>query len=285
MTIVLRPARPDDAEACGRICHAAFTRINAEHNFPPDFPDAATAVGLLSMIFAHPGFYAVVAERDGNVIGSNVLDERSAIGGIGPITVDPDAQNAGVGRQLMQHVLDRAAARSSPGVRLVQAAFHNRSLSLYTKLGFAAREPLSCVQGSAIRAPIAGYAVRAATADDLAACNEICQRVHGHTRAGELRDALGQGSAVVVEHGEKVTGYATGLAFFAHAVAESDGDLQAMIAAAPAFGGPGILVPTRNTRVLRWCLDRGLRVVQPMTLMTIGLYNEPHGAYLPSIAF
>jgi hypothetical protein len=33
------------------------------------------------------------------------------------------------------------------------------------------------------------------------------------------------------------------------------------------------------------CLDRGLPMVQPMTLMTIGLYNEPQGAYLPSILF
>jgi hypothetical protein len=28
-----------------------------------------------------------------------------------------------------------------------------------------------------------------------------------------------------------------------------------------------------------------LRLVQQMTLMTIGLYNEPSGAYLPSIHY
>jgi hypothetical protein len=37
--------------------------------------------------------------------------------------------------------------------------------------------------------------------------------------------------------------------------------------------------------MLRWCLANGLRVVQPMTLMTTGLYNEPAGAWLPSIMF
>jgi|SRR5580692_7162976 hypothetical protein len=62
-------------------------------------------------------------------------------------------------------------------------------------------------------------------------------------------------------------------------------DLKALIAAAPAFQGPGILVPTRNAGLFRWCLENGLRVVQPMTLMTVGLYNEPAGAYLPSILF
>ena len=29
----------------------------------------------------------------------------------------------------------------------------------------------------------------------------------------------------------------------------------------------------------------GLRVVQPMTLMSMGLYNEPKGAFLPSVLY
>jgi hypothetical protein len=75
------------------------------------------------------------------------------------------------------------------------------------------------------------------------------------------------------------------MAFFGHTVAESNLDLQALIAAADGFGGPGILVPTRNAELFRWCLANGLRVVEPMTLMSIGLYNEPAGAFLPSILY
>jgi len=56
-----------------------------------------------------------------------------------------------------------------------------------------------------------------------------------------------------------------------------------LIAGAPAFSGPGFLLPTRNHEVFAWCLGRGLRLVMQMTLMTIGLYNEAEGAYLPSI--
>ena len=51
------------------------------------------------------------------------------------------------------------------------------------------------------------------------------------------------------------------------------------------FIGLGIIVPSRNAGLLRWCLEHGLRIVQQSTLMTIGLYNEPGGAYLPSILF
>jgi len=37
--------------------------------------------------------------------------------------------------------------------------------------------------------------------------------------------------------------------------------------------------------LFRWCLDNGLRVVEPMTLMSVGLYNEPVGAFLPSVLY
>ena len=64
----------------------------------------------------------VVAEQPGRIVGSNFMDERSPILGVGPISVDPAVQNGGIGRRLMQDVLDRAAAKNARGVRLVQAA-------------------------------------------------------------------------------------------------------------------------------------------------------------------
>jgi len=282
---VIRRAVPADAEVCGRICFHAFCAVADQHNFPHDFPNAELSVGILSTMFSHPGFFCVVAEQNGKVLGSNCLDERGPIAGVGPITVDPMAQNRAAGRQLMQAVMDRAAERKFAGIRLVQAAYHNRSLSLYTKLGFVVREPLSCIQGPALHKSLPGYRIRSARPEDVADCNELCVRTHGHDRGGELNDAVQQGSAVVAESRGRITAYASSIAFFGHAVAETNGDLQALIAAANAFEGPGILVPTRNTALFRWCLENGLRVVQPMTLMTTGLYNEPVGAYLPSILF
>ena len=281
----IRRATVEDAAVCGQICYEAFYRISTQHNFPPDLPGPDRGAGLLSHTFGHPSFYCVVAEADGRIIGSNCLDERSTIAGIGPITVDPEAQNAGVGRKLMRAVMDRAQERGFAGVRLIQAAFHNRSLSLYTTLGFDVREPLSCMQGSPLRRIIDGCAVRPAKPPDADACNRVCSQVHGHHRGGELADAIQAGSAVVVERGGRITGYATDLAFFAHAVGETNLDVEALIASAESFGGPGILVPTRNSALFRWCLENGLRVVQPMTLMSTGLYNEPAGAWIPSILF
>jgi hypothetical protein len=127
--------------------------------------------------------------------------------------------------------------------------------------------------------------VRPAQPADVAACNELCLRVHGHDRGGELEDGIRQATAVVAESRGRITGYASSVAFFGHAVGETNEDVEALIAAAAAFPGSGILVPTRNAGLFRWCLENGLRVVQPMTLMTVGLYNEPTGTYLPSILF
>jgi hypothetical protein len=127
--------------------------------------------------------------------------------------------------------------------------------------------------------------VRAATPADLKACDALCRRVHGHDRHGELADAIARGHAKVVERGGRITGCASQIAFFGFAAAETNDDLAALIADAPAFHGPGFLVPTRNGQLMRWCLSRGLRVTQPMTLMTLGLYNEPAGAWLPSVLY
>jgi GNAT superfamily N-acetyltransferase len=281
----LRRATAEDAAAAGQICYDAFAGISRRHGFPPDFPNPDIAVGLLGMLFTHPRFHAIVAEADGRLVGSNCLDERDVIAGVGPITVDPSAQNASVGRQLMQAVLDRARERQAVGVRLLQAAYHNRSLSLYTKLGFDAREPMSVMEGPALKLALPGYTVRAATDADIDATTALCERVHGHSRAGEMRDALPQKTAMVVERHGRVTAYASGFGFFGHAVAESNEDLQALIGAAEKIAGPGFIVPTRNAELFRWCLAHGLRVVMPLTLMTIGLYNEPRGAYLPSILY
>jgi predicted N-acetyltransferase YhbS len=285
MDITLRPATLSDAPEAGRVLYEAFKLLADRHNFPADFPSVDFASSLLGMLIDHPAFYGVVAEQAGEVVGSSFMDERSPLLGIGPISVDPAMQNRGVGRCLMQDMLDRAATRGAPGVRLLQAAYHNRSLCLYASLGFQTREPLSVMQGPPLGVSFSGYQVRPAQLTDLAVCNRLCRDIHGFDRAAELRDAIGQNTATVVEHLGEISGYATLLGFFGHTVARTNRDLMALIAAAPEFPGPGFILPTRNHQVFAWCLASGLKLVMQMTLMTIGLYNEPSGAYLPSVLY
>lgn len=285
MTLTLRRACGDDAAELGRILFTAFQTLADRHGFPPDFPSIEVACRVVAMLTAHPSAYGVAALVDGRLAGSNFMDLRSPIAGIGPISVDPEVQNRGTGRRLMQAAIEEAAARNAAGIRLVQSAYHNRSLSLYTKLGFATREPLSVLQGPPPGVRFPGYEVRAAAPADLGACTALCKAVHGFERRQEVREAIDAGTARVVEHQGRVSGYAAGIGFFTHAVAETNHDLKALIAAAPEYYGPGFLVPTRNYELFGWCLDQGLHLVMQMHLMTIGLYNEPQGAYLPSVLY
>src|SRR5207245_2421842 len=87
-----------------------------------------------------------------------------------------------------------------------------------------------------------------------------CERGE-HDRSAELGEAIERGMATVVEHADRLTGYATGLGFSGHVVGEGNDALRALIGAASEFSGPGFLLPTRNGAVFRWCLEHGLRIV------------------------
>jgi predicted N-acetyltransferase YhbS len=281
----IRSMTQADVNDCGHICYQAFNAIATQHDFPPDFPTVQVAHGLVAALQSHPEYFSVVAESDDRILGSNFLDERSTIFSVGPVSVAPDAQDGRVGRALMQAVLDRSTARQALGVRLVQVAYNNRSMSLYTKLGFQTREPLAAIQGNPLSLRLKGFTVRDARDTDLAECNALCSRVHGHDRSGELRDATAHGSAKVVERDGRITGYTTEVGFVGHSVAESNDDLIALIASADAFSWNGFLVPLRNAELLRWCFGQGLRMVYMLNLMALGFYQEPRGPFLASIGY
>src|SRR5215469_3120462 len=124
MDIRIREGTAVDAEMCGRICYNAFRTISEAHGFAPDFPSPEVAIDVLTRLLANPNFYSVVAEIDGRIVGSNFLDERNSIAGVGPITVDPTVQNHAIGRRLMDVVHERGAEKNFAGVRLIQAGFH-----------------------------------------------------------------------------------------------------------------------------------------------------------------
>jgi len=281
----LRPATPADAEACGRVFWEAFADLARRHAFPTE-PDSPEFTGeMAAMWLSHPGFAGLVAEGDDGLVGCAFVDERDPIRGIGPVCVAPAAQDAGVGRALMEALQARCRDQGAPGVRLVQTAYHYRSLALYAKLGYQVREPISVLAGQPPAVSLTAREVRPALAADLPACDDLCRAVHGHTRGGALRDAVAMGMAVLVESGGAVTGYATGLGYGFHAVGRQTEDLQALIGSCPRILGLGILIPSRDAALLGWCLEHGLRLVQQSTLMTLGAYREPSGAWLPSILY
>ena len=290
MSLKFRPGNIYDVDKVGTIIFDAFSTIAQRHGFPSDFPSIDIAKDVSTSLLSNLKFYSVIAEEDSKVIGINFLDERSIkVAGIGPLAIDLKSQNKGVGRQLMINTMQRARDKKFAGMRLLQTSYHNRSLALYASLEFETREPISNMQGKPIQAAIPGRTLRTATIDDVDYCNDVCKQVHGHDRNGEIIDSIRQGSAKVVLHSGKITGYTCGLDFFNHSVGLTNDDLKALIASVATddgnYGGPGILIPTRNTQLFHWCLNNGLKLVQQLLLMTVGMYNEPAGFYMPSILY
>ena len=287
MEINIRPAAPGDAEECGRIIYEAFKGISGRHGFRPDFPSAEAPTGLAQLFINDPSVFGVVAESGGRVVGSNFLSEWDAIRAVGPITVDPGAQARGTGRRLMEAVIERG--RTAAGVRLVQDSYNTASLSLYASLGFDVREPLALLEGEIAGDVPAGFEVRRMTDEDFGAAGELCRRVHGFDRAGELKSLWPLLSPYVAVRGGRVTAYASAPNAWplGHAVAEGEEEMRALLAGASRQSGAPLsfLLPTRQAALFRWCLGQGLRVVKTMTLMTTGEYVEPRGSYLTSVLY
>jgi predicted N-acetyltransferase YhbS len=287
MKVIIRPARPEDAEDCGRIIYEAFKGINERHGFRPDFPSVAAATQFARHFIGDPAVFGVVAESGGRVVGSNFLSEWDEVRSVGPITVEPTLQARGTGRRLMEAVIERG--RGAASVRLVQDSFNAASLSLYASLGFEVKEPLALIEGVPAGDVPAGFEVRPMRDGDRAEVAELGRRVHGFSRAGELESLAPMLNPFVAVRGGRVTAYASAPGFWPlnHAAAESDEDMGALFAgAAAATGAPlSLLLPTRQAALLRWCLGRGLRVVKPMTLMSLGEYREPRGSFHPSVGY
>lgn len=294
MTINIRPMRQEDVERCGEICYRAFRGVAEGHNFRPDFPAQEAAMQMMEGLFANSEAFSVVAEQDGEVIGSNHLAEYDAIRAVGPITVDPDKQAKGAGRMLMEAVIERGKTGEglvpAKGIRLVQDAFNSASLSLYTSLGFNVVEPLALMEGELHGDVPPDITVRAIQEDDYASCAELCRMVHGFDRSNELKNVPPFLTPVVAIRDGRLTAYASGPQFWPlnHAVAETESDMYALLAGAANLmqGQPlSFILPIRQSSLFRWCLRNGLRVMKPMNLMSMGEYNEPRGCYLPSVGY
>ena len=286
MSIKLRTPVESDAPAIAKIIFDAFAGIANAHNFPLDFPSLDHAIHLTSAFIVMPGIFGVVAEENGTVLGSNFLDERNPIAGVGPITVDPTHQGRGVGRMLMNAVIERR--KSSRGVRLVQDAFNTTSMSLYASLGFEAREPLALMRGRCKSAKTSS-SLRPMTENDLPACAALCERAHGFSRAGELKDAIKMFRPHVFERAGRIVAYASSpwMWFLNHGVAETESDMREMLIALSAASNDPMmmLVPIREATLFRWLLAEKMQVLKPMNLMTLGFYQEPASCWYPSVSF
>lgn len=288
MNLEIRPAIPADVETCGRIIYESFKKFSDQHGFPCDFTSVKATIQLASFFILNSSVFCVVAENDGSIVGCNFLHEGHPIRSVGPLCVDPDSQSRGVGRRLMETVLDRA--QGSLGIRLVQETSNIISTSLYISMGFEIKDSLFLIKGRP-KTPVCmpGIDNHPLTLREVKLCADICSEVCGFERTQEVENAIKYFSPFVAMRGSHLISYSSSMTSWMtnHCVAKTEEDMKALISGVGKLTSEPLsfLLPARRAELFRWCLQEGFRVVKPLTLMSINQYIEPKGVYFPSAGF
>ena len=284
--IQLVPSEPHHTSELGRICFEAFKGVQDRGCGTRDFPTAEIARQVLGMLAQREDFYSVTALHDSRLVGSNFLSLMDPVAGVGPITVDPSCQGRGIGRVLMQDVIDYARRNNIEQVRLMQDSFNVASLSLYASMGFDVKDTVAFMQAAS--SAEADNSVRPITETDLSAVEELSERIYKNSRRNEVAAAAPYGFAAFLrERQGHVTGYLLP-GNFGHGVAETEEDALALIAEAarrlpPEFAR--FFCPLSEGGFYRKALQVGCRVIKVMNYMALGPYEHPDKVWMPSVLY
>jgi GNAT superfamily N-acetyltransferase len=284
MAIRLVPAEPQHVSELGSICFESFREIHDRACVTRDFPTVDIARQVLGMLVQRDDFYSVSALDDGRLVGSNFLSLMDPVAGVGPITVDPSAQSQGIGRTLMQDVIDYAHRNNIEQVRLMQDSFNVASLSLYASLGFNVKLPVAFMQAAPLAE--ADNSVRPITEPDLPAIEELSERIYKNSRRNEVAAAAPYGFAALLrERQGRITGYLLP-GIFGHGVAETEEDALTLIGESARRLPPEIarfFCPLTESSFYREALRAGCRVIKVMNYMALGPYEQPEEVWMPSV--
>jgi len=132
----IRMATPDDVPALYLLKWQMALAEDAAHTVR-----ASEADWRREMCGPQPRFVAVVAERDGSLIGMAILVERYSPAWVGPLlTIDavfvmPAHRRRGVGKALLARAAAEALGRGAPFVELMVQT-QNPARRLYERVGF-----------------------------------------------------------------------------------------------------------------------------------------------------
>ena len=130
--ITVRPLRETDLDAADRIMRIAFGTFIG-------LPEPASFLGDADLVRSRwradpsAGFAAVMNDE---VVASNLATNWGSVGFFGPLTVRPDLWDRGIGRLLMQPIMERFDAWGTRHAGLFTFASSQKHVGLYQKFGF-----------------------------------------------------------------------------------------------------------------------------------------------------
>src|SRR5581483_7512262 len=130
--VTIRPMREADVPEADRIFRLAFGTFIG---MPEPERFAGDNASIATRWRADPES-AFVAEVDGAVAGSNLATIWGSFGFFGPLSVRPDLWDKGIGKQLMEPIMNRFVALGTQHIGLFTFAQSPKHIALYGKFGF-----------------------------------------------------------------------------------------------------------------------------------------------------
>jgi GNAT superfamily N-acetyltransferase len=206
---LLRETDLDEAERIFRLAFGTYLGLPDPLQF---FEGASLVRGRW---LTNPGA-AFAADVEGELAGSNLATKWGSVGFFGPLTVRPDRQDRGIGKLLMEPVMECFERWGTSLAGLFTFAHSQKHVGLYQRFGFYPRY-LTAIMAKSVAA---GDAQPATAFSELNAadrkqvlgdCRELTNEIYAGldlTREIEAVAERGIGETFVLEDGGRVGGFA-----------------------------------------------------------------------------
>lgn len=286
--VSIHPLREDELPGAGRIVRLAFGTFlgNLGPGSMTDADVAADTALVRTRWHADPTA-AFAADVDGRLAGSVIAVRWGSVGYFGPLTVHPDYWNLGIGKHLLEPVLDLFAAWGVTHAGLFTFAQSAKHLHLYQHFGFWPRfltAIMSRPVGAAGESAPAWARFSALAADERAACLAACHALTGTLYpgldvTGEINSVQAQqlGETVLLWDGDRLAGFAV---CHCGAGTEAGAAGRCYIKVGAVRSGPD--APQAFARLLRAC--DALAAERGLIALEAGINLGRHEAYRALLA-
>ena len=137
----------------------------------------------------------IVAEADGEIVGTGVGTASGPVGWIGTIFIAPDRRGRGLGRAITQSIIDQL---ESAGCRSLVLVATSEGRRLYERMGFEVQTQYRILQAIGLPPVDEDDGVRSFEPADLPALERLDREATGEDRAHAIRRLAVAGTARVI---------------------------------------------------------------------------------------
>ena len=187
--VTYRPLREEDFAAVLAVNERAFDDL-VGRELPR--PSLEAAYGRYRRLLETDPGGAWVAERDGAVVGAALGIVREGLWGLSLLIVDPPAQSAGAGRELLRLAWEHGNGARG---RVILSSTDPRAMRAYSRLGLDAHP---CLAARGRPRAVLPPEVRAGDAGDLPLTEAVDRAVRGAAHGGDITTMLDTGASLLV---------------------------------------------------------------------------------------